>query len=111
MTLQTQGIGTLAYPFYVQEYSRSQKPQPTGNDATLFILETRETWIWRDGAWALYQSPVADPLMTGILANLVLIGQRCLRELQLLREGQIATGVCQDVGEPMLSATADDFIG
>lgn len=95
--LQSQGIGTLAYPFYVNEYSRDPKPAPTGADATLFVLDTRETFVWKNGSWVLLATPVVsiDP---AVLASIAATDLLILRELRLIRQGQIASSVCQEYG-------------
>lgn len=94
-TQQQQGIGTLAYPFYVNEFGRDPKPVPTTADATLYCLETRETFVWKAGNWILASPPVAfiDP---AVLEDMRACNRLILRELRLIRQGQMKTSVCAD---------------
>jgi hypothetical protein len=94
-TLQQSGIGTLAYPFYVNEFGRDTKPAPTGDNATLFILETHETWVWKNGNWYLkdQQAQVLDP---AILVDVATSLRKIVRELRLIRRGQIEASTCKE---------------
>ena len=107
---QQQGIGTLAYPFYVAEYSRDPKPQPTSIDATLFVIETRETFVWKDGTWRLYGSPTsADAvILGGLLAGILATDRSILREIRLIRQGQMAATTCLEIAGSDTDSDADE---
>lgn len=67
ITLQRSGVGTIAYPFYLADTvgdltDVSLLPVPTDSDATLFVLDTRQTYVWRGNQWVLYDDRQATAL-------------------------------------------------
>jgi hypothetical protein len=100
ISLQRQGIGTLAYPFYTVEYAREQKPTPTEQDATLYVVETRETYVWQSGRWVLYSGPALDPALLSMLTDILTNDRLILRELRLIRQGQLKSSVCAEYDGP-----------
>ncbi len=96
-TQQQQGIGTLAYPFFVNEFGRDPKPIPTTTDATLYCLETRETFVWKSGSWIL-SSPTVTFIDPAVLEDMRQSNRLILRELRLIRQGQMQTSVCAEYG-------------
>ena len=53
-----QGVGTLAYPFYVG-FSYEEKPTLTSRSATAYELDTRDRYVWRENQWYLFEVPPA----------------------------------------------------
>jgi hypothetical protein len=81
------GIGTLAYPFYVADFIADTFPIPTADNATLFVVETRRTYIWREYNWVLYAE---NPQLAAALTSSAQDADRRiqvanLRELRAIR--------------------------
>lgn len=71
--LEQQGIGTLAYPFYTGLSTDATKPFPNDptNNATFLELDTRRAFVWRDGAWVLFDAPPAVIDNSDLLRTLI----------------------------------------
>lgn len=90
---QQSGIGTLAHPFYVGD-SWDDKPEPTDANATLFEVDTRRTFVWRNRQWALLNEPkpeVEDENLSVVLLSGI------LSEIKSLRLGMIEAGACKKI--------------
>ena len=88
---QPAGVGTLAYPFYTGERDDA-KPQPAGDDAVFYELDTRRVYVWKSGAWHLHEVPVVADF-DGVIASI----NELRAEVETLRLGMIAVGTCSEV--------------
>lgn len=79
-TLQHQALASKAYPFYVVDAAGEPWPVPDADDATLYVKDVRQTWIWHGGRWELYSGPLdLTPLLETLAA--LLLATREMRDL------------------------------
>lgn len=97
VTLQPEGVGGLAYQFYLVDFAADSLPTPptdtagaVASNATAFVLETRRTFVWRPALqnWSLYIDDVskAAALTNDGTARLAQLETWMLRELREIRK-------------------------